>query len=145
MIMTQKTDLVKAWTDLKPDEIEEADKYLADDFENVDENGAVLMDKNGWIGMGQMLVNSFPDWEFVRTDLREEGDKVILTGHFQGTHQTDLDLSMMGLGVIPASGKKIVWPDESSRVTVSGGKIQRLEPYGEGGGMKAFLAGFGIN
>jgi hypothetical protein len=47
----------------------------------------------------------------------------------------------LGAGVIPASGKKIVWPEVNVKVTVEGDKIVREEPYGEGGGIEAFVAG----
>ena len=67
-----------------------------------------------------------------------------MTGHFEGTHKADLDLSAIGAGVIPASGKRIVWPDESTKVMVEGDKIVRLEPYGDSGGMETFLAGLGV-
>jgi hypothetical protein len=64
-----------------------------------------------------------------------------MTGHFEGTFKADLDLSALGAGVIPASGKKIVWPEVNVKVTVEGDKIVREEPYGEGGGIEAFVAG----
>ena len=67
-----------------------------------------------------------------------------MTSHFQGKHTTDLDLSAMGMGVIPASGKEIVWPNESTKVMVKGDQIVREEAYGEGGGMEAFLAPLGV-
>lgn len=63
--------------------------------------------------MGQMLFTAFKDFNWVRSDLRQEGDSVIMSGHFEGTHTGDLDLSAMGAGVIPASGKMIVWPETS--------------------------------
>ncbi len=138
--MTSNLDVVKAWTDMPPGNLEESAAYLSDDFQNVDEEGNVILDKAGWIGMGQMLYGSLPDIKYVRTSLRQEGDLVIMTGHFEGTFEHDLDLSAMGAGVIPASGKKIVWPDTSSKFMVEGDKIIKEKPYGEGGSMEAFLA-----
>ncbi len=136
--MTSKLDIVKAWTDAHS--IEASKTYIADDFQSVDHDGNVLMDKASYLGMGGMLYASFRDFRFVRTDLRQEGDSVIMTGHFEGTHIADLDLSAMDVGVIPASGKKIVWPDVSVQITLADDKIVREEPYGESGGMEAFLA-----
>jgi hypothetical protein len=88
---------------------------------------------------------SLEDYDYVVSDIREEGDEVILTGHFEGTHTADLDLSALGLGVIPASGKRIVWPEWSNKVTVEGDKIARMQPHGEGGGIEAFLAALGVS
>lgn len=86
---------------------------------------------------------SGPAW-IEGSEFNEEGDFVIMTGHFEGTHKADLDLSAIGAGVIPASGKKIVWPEVSVKITVEGDQIVREEAYGEGGGMEAFLAPLGV-
>jgi predicted ester cyclase len=136
--MTSKLDIIKAWTDTNS--IEASATYMADNFQSVDNDGNVLMDKAAYIGMGTMLYASFEGFRFVRTDLREESDSVIMTGHFEGTHVADLDLSAMDVGVFPASGKKIVWPEASVKFTLADDKIVREEPYGESGGMEAFLA-----
>ena len=103
--MTSKLDVVKAYNDTEDFNASRA--YLSDDFQSLDKDGKVVMNKEAYIGMGHMLPASLPDFRFVRSDLRQEGDYVIMTGHFQGTHKADLDLSVMGLGVIPASGKEI--------------------------------------
>lgn len=137
--MTSKLDVIKAWTD-GPIDMEASAGYIADDFQFLDQDGNVVMDKASYLGMGHMMVASFRDLKYVRTDLREEGDFVIMSGHFEGTHTSDFDLSAMGMGIIPASGKKIVWPDSSDKITVEGGKIVKMEQYGESGGMEAFLA-----
>ena len=140
--MTSKLDVVKAWNE--SGDMEESLAYLSDDFQNVDQDGNVLMDKEGYAGLGHMLFASFTGFEFVRSDLHEEGNAVIMSGHFEGTHTSDLDLSAMGVGVIPASGKKIVWPEARVKITVEGDKIVREEPYGDSGGMEAFLAPLGV-
>ena len=142
--MTRNIDVVKAWLAEPIGDVEVRMAYIAEDFQNVDRDGTVLMDRAAWVGMSHMLLASFEDWDYVVSDIREKGDAVIMTGHFEGTHTADLDLSAMGMGVIPASGKKIVWPEWSSNVTVVGDKIERMEPYGEGGGMEAFLAVLGV-
>lgn len=135
--MTSNMDIAKAWVDANS--LEATDAYLADDFQNVDSDGTVLMDKAGYLGMGHMMYDAFEGLRYVCTDLREEGDNVIMTGHFEGTHVADLDLSPLGAGVIPASGRSIVWPDSSAKLKIAGGKIVRLEELGEGG-VEAFLA-----
>lgn len=138
--MTSKLDLVRAWTDLPMSELDASADYISDDFQWVDEDGKVLMNKEAWVGMGHMLAAAFTDYQYMRTDIHEEGNSVIMTGHFKGRHTGDLDLSAMGMGVIPASGKQIVWPEEITRITIEGDKIAKLEPHGESGGMEAFFA-----
>ncbi len=139
--MGAKAEVVKAWTDAG--DAAAASTYMAEDFKALDNDGNVMMDKSGWVGMGRLMEAAFDDLVFVRTDLREEADKVIMSGHFEGRHTRDLDLSPMGLGVFPASGQKIVWPDSSSRITVNDGKIARSRDIGEAGGLEAFLGALG--
>jgi predicted ester cyclase len=142
--MTSNLDVVNAWRAVPAADVEASAAFLSDDFQNVDEDGNVVMDKESYIGMGHMLRASLPDFEFVHTALREEGDFVIMTGHFEGTLTNDLDMSAMGAGVIPASGKKIVWSEVSVKIVVEDEKIVREEPYGESGGIGAFLAPLGV-
>lgn len=142
--MTRNIDVVKAWLAEPIGDVDARSAYISEDFQNVDRDGTVLMDRAAWVGMSHMLLASFEDWDYVVSELREEGDAVIMTGHFEGKHTADLDLSAMGIDVIQASGKKIVWPEWSTNVTVAGDKITRMEPYGEGGGMEAFLAALGV-
>ena len=111
-----------------PDELDALTGYLSDDFQNFDKDGNVALTKEGILSMGRMMQASFTEYGFVLSDLREEDDFVIMSGHFEGTHTADLDLSAMGLGILPASGKKIVWPDASAKLTFAGDKIIRLEP-----------------
>jgi hypothetical protein len=138
--MTSKLDVIKEWLDLPPGDLERSAAYLSEDFQSFDSDGNVVLNKETWTGMGHVLQASFTGFQWVNTALREEGDFVIMTGHFEGTHTSDLDLSAMGAGVIPASGKKIVWPDATSKITVEGGKIAGWVSADEGGGMEDFLA-----
>ncbi len=82
--------------------------HLSDDFQFLDKDGNVTMDRAGYIGFGHLLFASFNDMKLLYSDLREEGEDVRISGHWEGTFTGDLDLSAMGMGVIPASGKKIV-------------------------------------
>jgi hypothetical protein len=45
----------------------------------------------------------------------------------------------MGMGVIPASGKKIMWPQMSVSYLVEGDKIVKEIPYGDVSGFEDFL------
>jgi len=79
--------------------------YLSDDFQSLDKDGNVVENKEAQVGLTQLLVAAFEDFKSVYSDVREEGDSVIVSYHFEGMHTGDLDLSAMGLGIIPASGK----------------------------------------
>ena len=147
--MGSKADVWKAyyeasWAD-PPESIIEANMtYLSDDFQSFDKDGNVVANKEAQVGMTQLLVNSFKDFKSVVDDIREEGDSVIVSFHFEGTHTGDLDLSAMGMGVVPASGKYIVWPDAMTEFKIEGDKIASSRPYGDSGGIEAFFEGLGV-
>ena len=147
--MSSKLDVVKtfideAWTNPPASLVEAGMKTYSDDFQYIDKDGNVTMDKDSYIGLSQMMFGSFEDFRWVHKDLREGDGGVILTGHFEGTHTGDLDLSAMGAGVFPASGKKVVFPENSSRIQVRGDKIVSLEEYGGEAGIEAFLAALAV-
>ena len=142
--MTSKIDVVRAYADASAVDMNAAMEYLSDDFHTTDPDGNVALTKDGFVGMGRAMRTSFTDYTWVTSDIREEGDQVIFSGHFEGTHTSDLDLSAMGIGGVPASGKKIVWPEASLKLTVEGDKIVNMEPHGGATGLKGFLAPLGV-
>ena len=145
--MSSKLDVVSAYTKLAAnwaDNAEVAWAYLADDFRNLDKDDNVVLNRERFIGLTRMLLASFPDLTFVTTGIREEDDYIVLTGHNEGTHINDIDLSAMGVGVVPASGKKIVWPEGSFKVTVVDDRISTWGPYGDYGGAAAWLSALGV-
>jgi hypothetical protein len=145
-IMNSKMEVANAWAAaVAPDgDLEAAANLLSDDFQNLDQDGNVALTKDGILNLGRMMHTAFTDYGYVTTRLSEEGSYVIITGHNEGVHTSDLDLSAMGLGILPASGKKIVWPEASAKLTIAGDKIKRLEPYAGPAGLKAFLSALGI-
>jgi hypothetical protein len=147
--MSSKLDVYRAYYEASwanpPSSFLEADStYLSDDFKSLDKDGNLVMSREMYTGMGHLLATAFKDLKYVLSDLHEVEDGVIVTGHFEGIHTGDLDLSAMGLGVIPASGKKIVWPESSNKFKIAGEKIVGMEAYGESGGIESFLAPLGV-
>jgi hypothetical protein len=145
--MSSKLEIVNAYLRLlgaMANNAEDAWTYLADDFQNVDKDGNVVLNRESFVGMSRMLLASFPDLSFVKTGIREEDDYVVVSGHNQGTHMNDIDLSAMGAGVVKASSKKIVWPEGSFKVTVVDDKISTWGPYGDYGGAAAWLSALGV-
>lgn len=108
--MSSKVDVVRtfidaAWSNPPSSVIEANQTYLADDFQSLDKDGGVVMNKEVYIGMAQMLLSAFTDFKWVRSDLRQDGDSVIMSSHFEGRHTGDVDLSAMGVGVIRPAAK----------------------------------------
>lgn len=72
--MTSKLDVVRTYIDAgwanPPSSVMEAGAtYLSDDFQNLDKEGNVVMNKEATIGMGQIMVAAFKDFKWVRSDL----------------------------------------------------------------------------
>jgi hypothetical protein len=144
-MMSDKVEVVQrfldeAWSNPPSSLLETSMKTYSDDFQYLDKEGNVVMDKQGYIGSGQMTAGSFDDFRWVLKELREEDGEVIMTGHFEGTHTGDLDLSAVGAGVFPATGKKIVWPETSVKIGVRGDKIVSFAEYAGATGIEAFVA-----
>lgn len=147
--MSSKIEVVntfynEAWSNPPSSNVEASETYLSEDFKSLDEDGNLVMNRETYMGLGQLLFTAFTNFRYVRSDLRQEGDNVIMSGHFEGTFSSDLDLSAMGMGVIPASGKKTVWPESSNIWNVEGGKIVSIQAYGDSGGVRSFLAPLGV-
>jgi len=123
--------------------MEWAETHLSEDFQFLDKDGNATMDRAAYIGFGQLLLASFNDMKFLYSDLREEGEDVKVYSHWKGTFTGDLDLSALGMGVIPASGKKIVWPESMSKWKIEGEKVVSIQDFSTGG-VAEFLAPLGV-
>jgi predicted ester cyclase len=133
-----RIDLVKAAFDLdRPDQY----SYYSDDFQFTDALGSPPQDRDTWIAMGQLMRSAFPDLSLVIEDIREEGDGVVVTSHFSGTFSNDMDLSPLGLGVVPATGKAVEFRPATNVVSFDNGKISEL--HDPNTGPDAGVAGFG--
>ena len=70
-------------------------------------------------GMIVLMKQAFPDIQYNSKVKSEEGDVVHVTSQLTGTHTGDMDLSSMGMGVIPATGKSFAgrspWQQPRSR------------------------------
>lgn len=144
--MASKAEVIRAWEDMswsKPpaSAVEATRKYYSDDFKSLDADGNVVGNKDAMVAMVHILFQAFEDFKGVAHDIHEEGDHVIMTFHFEGTHTGDLDLSAMGMGVIPATGKRVVTPEGKTMFMVENGQITASQPIS--GGFTDLLAGIG--
>jgi len=146
--MNSKMGVAQAYAAaLAPDAGGDIDAFanlLSDDFQNLDQDGSVAFTKDGFLSLIRVLDAAFSHLGFVVTELYEEGDFIVISGHNEGVHTADLDLSGLGLGVVPATGKKVVWPEASARLTIVSDKVTRLEPHAGPAGLKAFLTALGV-
>jgi hypothetical protein len=137
---TYNTYYEASWADPPSSHFAANEKYLSENFQNLDREGNVMMDKAAYMGMVRILNDAFSNFKAVLSDVHEEGDAVILSSHFEGTHTGDLDLSALGMGIFPASGKRIVWPEASTTWKFDGDQILSIQPNDDNGGVGPFLA-----
>ena len=123
------------------------DSFYTDDFQFTDALGSPPMDKSMLLGMGQLMESALPDISTVIEEIREEGDEVVVTSHWEGTFTNDFDLSPMGMGVIPATGEAIVFPTSTVRIGFDNGQISRIHDPGTGpdAGTPGFLRALGVS
>ena len=100
----------------------------------------------GWMGTITAMRAGMPDINFNTKIVGVDGDKANVTSQLIGTHTADLDLSAMGMGVIPATGKSFSNPEEPGVMTVANSKITSYDiDQVEGGGLMGLLAQLGIS
>ncbi|HSR31714.1 MAG TPA: nuclear transport factor 2 family protein [Anaerolineae bacterium] len=121
--------------------------YYTADFQLTNAQGTPPMDRDSVLAMSELMQSAMPDIRTVIEDFREEGNDVVLTSHWEGTFVNNFDLSAMGLGVIPATGKSVIFPTSTVRISFDGDKISRLHDPATGpdAGMHGFLKALGAN
>lgn len=139
------TQTVQAFIDaFQAGDFDSAKSLLSDDFQF---SGPVPEPMNGqqWMGIASIMKAAFPDINYNLNVLGAEGNKVRISTQLTGTHTGEFDLSMMGMGVIPATGKAISNAKEEGELTVVGGKLTSWKsPPTEGAGLPALLAQIGV-
>jgi predicted ester cyclase len=118
--------------------------YLADDFVF---SGPTPEPISGaaWMGLSAVLRAAFPDLNYNFRVVSVDGNVVTTTNQLYGTHTGDLDLSGMGLGIVPATGKTISLPEEGSEAVVEGGKLVSLHVHSTpAGGIMGILSQLGV-
>ena len=101
--------------------------------------------KEAYLGLISQMIAGFPDWSFNMCGFEADNDLVQFTVEITGTHTADLDLSPMGLPIIPATDIEIALPVEHPEITVEDGLITVFHsPVTEGGGVTGILKALGV-
>jgi predicted ester cyclase len=97
------------------------------------------------MGMATGMGLAFPDLNYNMKIVSSNENAVTTSTQLTGTHTADWDLSRMGMGVIPATGKRFSNPQETGQMTVEDGKIAsfQITPE-EGGGLAGIFSSLGI-
>ena len=85
------------------------------------------LDAEGWFGIGRLMADAFPDLDYGFRVTGEHGDHVHTVTELSGTHTNDFDLTAMGMGVIPATGKSFKNAPEEGMAVVEGDQVVAVE------------------
>jgi predicted ester cyclase len=119
-------EIVKSMMDaVQNGDFKKARTYLTEDFQF---SGPVPkpLNPDEWIGISTVLRTAFPDLQYQFKLEGMSGNVVQGSAELSGTHKGELDLSMMGLGVIPATGKSFHAAREHVEITLRGDKISEF-------------------
>jgi hypothetical protein len=143
-IMNQR-EIVQALLDsVQRGDFEKAKSFLSNDYQF---SGPVPEPINAetWLGIHKNLKKAFPDLDYHFHVDGVEGDVTKISAELKGTHSGLLDLTPVGLGVIPATNKSFATPREHGKVTCKGDKVVSwVVDRIEGGGLMGILAQLGI-
>jgi predicted ester cyclase len=127
--MMSTRDIAEAFIEaLEAGDFDTVASYLSDDFAF---SGLTPqpVGKDEWIWMSKALKAGFPDLRYNIRVVSVEGNVVRTVLQLTGTHTADLDLSFMGMGITPATGRRVSNPEEKGETTVEGDKIVAMHVY----------------
>ena len=138
-----KIELVRALNDWSTPRRKD---YYTDDFQMTNAQGSPPSDRDSALAMGELMQSAMPDIRTVIQDIHQEGNDVVLTSHWEGTFVNDFDLSAMGLGTVPATGKAVVFPTSTIRISFDDGKVSRIHDPATGpdAGPAGFFKALGV-
>jgi len=94
---------------------------LSDDFSS--DISIICMVLARWMGMGPKLKAAFPNLDYGLNIESVNGNIVKFSTQIHGTHSGDLDLTMLKMGVIPATNKSLAIAREYGIAVVRNGKV----------------------
>jgi hypothetical protein len=107
-----------------------------------------LLKCEAWMGIYKNLKKACPNLDYhFHVDRVDglDGGIVQISAELKGTQSGVLDLSLVGLGVSPATDKSFATPREHGKVTIKASKVASwvVDPI-EGGGLMGILNQLGI-
>lgn len=121
---------------------EAASRYMAPDVTLEVDGEPPTVGRERWLARQGMFEGSFPDMHETPTIDRVDGNVVVGTNSVTATHTGDLDMPARGMGVIPATNRRVsmtldvAWTVEDERITHMAASMR--------GGPAAFAEQLGI-
>jgi predicted ester cyclase len=138
-------EVVQAYLDaFNAGDLETAASYYADDFQFSGPTPEPL-GPDAYLGISRIMQAAFPDIDYGGRVTGSDGDVVYAEFTLSGTHNGDLDLTPVGMSVIPATGIHFANPTEPVDITVRDGLIASIvgEPSPDSG-LPGILSQLGV-
>jgi ketosteroid isomerase-like protein len=138
-------ETVQAYLDaFSAGDLETAASYYADDFQFVGPTPEPI-GPDAYLGISRIMQAAFPDIDYGAQVVGSDGEVVFAEFTLSGTHEGDLDLTPVGMGVIPATGIHFSNPTEYFDITVRDGLITSMhtEPSPDSG-LPGILSQLGV-
>ena len=103
-------------------DFQKAQSFLSGDF-FADASLICMILSWPWMGLGETLKHAFPDLDYGLCIESVDGNVVRFSTEIHGTHTEDLALTMLTIGVIPATNKTIATAREYGIAVVRAGKV----------------------
>lgn len=104
-------------------DFEKAISHLTEDF-HFSGYAPQPMDVQTWLGMCRSLKKAFPNLEYhFRVESVQSGGIVKISSEPRGTHQEELDLTGLNMGLVPATKRSFESGREHSKLTLHGDKV----------------------
>ena len=98
-----------------------------------------------WLGLHSIFKAAFPDISYNLRVVSVEGNVMTTTSQLKGTHTGPLELSAMGMGDFPPTGKSFSNPVEDGEAIIENGKVKSIHiKSGEGSGISGMLEQLGL-
>jgi hypothetical protein len=121
-------ELAEATTEaIEAGDFEALSSYVSDDFQVIGPMLPEPLNLQQWIGQMQSMRAAASDLSFNFRVVEADENSARVGSRLTGTHTGDLDLTSMGMGVIPPTGKSFSTNEEFSMGTVEGGRVTRIE------------------
>jgi ketosteroid isomerase-like protein len=126
------------------DDMEKCRSFLSDDF-TFSGPTPEPASADEWMGIVMGMRAAFPDINYNIKITGMQDNKAMTSTQLTGTHTADWDLSAMGMGLIPATGKTFSNPKEEGVMTIENGKITSYFINSkEGSGVPGMLKQLGV-
>ena len=140
-----KREIVQSLMDsIQKGDFVHAKTMLADDFQF---SGPIPtpINRDSWLRMSASLKTAFPNLDYHFNVIGAQGDVVKTTSQLSGTHTDPFDLTVMNMGVIPATDKDFSVKVEKTKITVKDNKVTSWAvERTDGAGLSAILDQLGV-